>query len=206
VLDARLLPVAIELLSTSVATRLAISNEETHPILLIRYAGTPETVAFQTGETIKQLRSVDATANCVALDMDEGYWRGLAALPLQDENQLSWRANVRPTELQAFLRLAMEDGGRACPSSSLWHAGVGDGRVRVISSLPEDASQCIASLERLREGARARGGSLVVETAPPEIKKAFEVWAMSGAFVPLMQRVKNRLDPADMLSPGRFKL
>jgi glycolate oxidase subunit GlcD len=204
VLDARLLPVAIELLSSSAAARIAVSNEETQPTLLIRYAGTPETVAFQTEETIKQLRSVDATVNCVALDIDEKYWHELAALPLRDENQLSWRASVRPTELPAFLKLAMEDGGSACPSSSLWHAGVGDGRLRVISSPAEDAGSCIASLERLRAVARARGGSLVIEDAPPEIKKAFEVWGGWSASVPLMQRVKNRLDPAATLSPGRF--
>ena len=205
VLDARLLPVAIELLSTSAAARVAVSNEETHPTLLIRYAGTPETVAFQTEETIKRLRSVDATANCVALDMDEKYWHELAALPIHDENQLRWRASVRPTELQGFLKLAMEDGGSTHPSS-LWHAGVGDGRLRVMSSPAEDAASCVASLERLRAVARASGGSLIVEDAPTEIKKAFEVWGASGASVPLMQRVKNQLDPANTLSPGRFKL
>jgi glycolate oxidase subunit GlcD len=205
VLDARLLPVAIELLSTSAAARIAVSNEETHPTLLIRYAGTPQTVAFQTEETIKRLRSVDATANCVALDMDEKYWHELAALPIHDENQLRWRASVRPTELQGFLKLVMEDGGSTHPSS-LWHAGVGDGRLRVMSSPAEDAASCVASLERLRAVARASGGSLIVEDAPTEIKKAFEVWGASGASVPLMQRVKNQLDPANTLSPGRFKL
>jgi glycolate oxidase subunit GlcD len=206
VLDARLLPVAIELLSSSAAERIAISNVETHPTLLIRYAGTPETVAFQTVETLKLLRSDDATVNCVALDTDENYWRELAALPLHDENQLSWRASVRPTELQAFLKLAMDDGGSARLSSSLWHAGVGDGRVRVINSQAEDAGSCLASLERLRAGARALGGSLVIEDAPPEIKKAFEAWGVWGASLPLMQRVKNQLDPTGTLSPGRFKL
>jgi glycolate oxidase subunit GlcD len=206
IIDARLLPVAIELLSTGAAARIAVSNEEAHPTLLVRYAGTPETVAFQTEETIKQLRVEDATMNSVALEGDQKHWNNLAALSLRDENQLSWRAGVRPTELQAFLKLAMEDNSSARPSSFLWHAGVGDGRVRVISSAAEDTSQCVASLERLRAGARARGGSLVIEDAPTEIKKAFEVWGISDASLPLMQRVKNQLDPADTLSPGRFKL
>jgi glycolate oxidase subunit GlcD len=204
ILDARLLPVAIELLSTGVAARIAVSNEEAHPTLLIRYAGTPETVAFQTEETIKRLRGGDATINSVALEGDQKHWNNLAALSLRDENQLSWRAGVRPTELQAFLKLAMEDNGSADSSSALWHAGVGDGRVRVISSAVEDEASCVASLERLRAGARAWGGSLVIEDAPTEIKKAFEVWGIPGASLPLMQRVKNQLDPADTLSPGRF--
>jgi glycolate oxidase subunit GlcD len=206
VMDARLLPVAIELLSSSAAERIAVSNAETHPALLIRYAGTPETVAFQAEETIKRLRRVDATMNCAALEGDEKYWRELAALPLCEENQLSWRAGVRPTELPAFLKLAMKDGGSAFSSSSLWHAGVGDGRLRVISSTAEDAGSCIASLERLRAVAGARGGSLIIESASLEIKRALDAWSMWGAYVPLMRRVKDQLDPADTLSPGRFKM
>jgi FAD/FMN-containing dehydrogenase len=206
ILDARLLPVAIELLSTGAAARIAVSNEEAHPTLLVRYAGTPETVAFQTEETIKRLRGENATVNSIAIEGDQEHWNNLAALSLRDENQLSWRAGVRPTELQAFLKLAMEDNSSARPSSLLWHAGVGDGRVRVISSAAEDEALCVASLERLRAGARARGGSLVIEDAPTEIKKAFEVWGIPGASLPLMQRVKSQLDPAGTLSPGRFKL
>ena len=68
VLDARLLPVAIELLSSSAAARIGVSDEDAHPALLIRYAGMPETIAFQTAETAKLLRSADATAISNASD------------------------------------------------------------------------------------------------------------------------------------------
>src|SRR5205085_12437856 len=47
VLNARLLPVAIELLSSSAAARIGVSDEDAYPALLIRYAGMPETIAFQ---------------------------------------------------------------------------------------------------------------------------------------------------------------
>jgi glycolate oxidase subunit GlcD len=200
VVDAGLLPVAIELLSSGVALSLAVSNVKTHPALLIRYAGTPETVAFQTEETIKRLRTADATVtSCVS--EDERYWRELAALPLQNEHQLIWRASMLPTELQSFLKLAMSGGGGpAFATSSLWHAGVGTGRLRVLTPLAEDAVSCAAGLESLRAHARRTGGSLVIESATSTL----DAWGDAGPQRVLMGRVKKELDPNDLLSPGRF--
>ncbi|MDT5121761.1 MAG: glycolate oxidase binding subunit, partial [Acidobacteriota bacterium] len=203
VLDARLLPVAIELLSSSAAARIGVSDEDAHPALLIRYAGMPETIAFQTAETAKLLRNAGATVISDASDDDE-YWRKLSALPLDDENQLIWRASMKPTEIETFLNQTMRDGGSTSSSSSLWHAGVGDGRLRVMNPLMDDAVSCVASLERLRVQARALGGSFVIESAPMKIKNAIDVFDVPGASASLMQRIKHQLDPADTLSPGRF--
>jgi glycolate oxidase subunit GlcD len=201
VLDARLLPVAIELLSSSAAARIGVADAQ--PALLIRYAGMPETIAFQTAETAKLLRNAGATVISDASDDDE-YWRKLSALPLPEENQLIWRASMKPTELETFLNQAMRDGGSTFSSSSLWHAGVRDGRLRVMNPLMDDAVSCVASLERLRASARAVGGSLVIESAPMKIKNAIDVFDVPRASASLMQRIKNQLDPADTLSPGRF--
>ncbi|PYS46214.1 MAG: hypothetical protein DMF68_19850 [Acidobacteria bacterium] len=205
ILDARLLPVAVELLSSRAASRIGVSNAETHPILLVRFAGTHGTVTFQTEETVRLFHNEDAKLTSYASDDDESYWQKLSALPLQNENQLVWRANVLPSELQAFLNHAMNDDcANLHSSSSLWHAGVGDGRLRVISSSMDDAARAVASLESLRARARASAGSLVIESAPTSIKSAIDSWGMTGRTVPLMRRVKNQLDPANAFSPGRF--
>ena len=203
ILSARLLPVAVELLSAGVASRIGASNEETRSTLLVRYAGTHGTVAFQTEETVRLFHKEDAKIISYASDDDEGYWRELSALPLQNANQLIWRANVLPSELQSFINYAMRDGG-ASLSSSLWHAGVGDGRLRVISSPISDVASCVALLESLRGRARTLGGSLVIESALTEIKSVIDCWGMTGMTVPLMRRIKNQLDPADAFSPGRL--
>ena len=201
--EARLLPVAVELLSPIASARVGVSNEETHPTLLIRYAGTPGTVAFQVERTVEMLRREDAETASYVSD-DEKYWRELNALSLQNNNQLVWRARMLPTELEAFLDQAMKDGHSAIFSSSLWHAGIGDGRLCVISSSTEDAASCVASLESLRARARALGGSLVIESAPVEIKSSIDAWGEAGAASALARRVKEQLDPQGRLSPGRF--
>ena len=47
-------------------------------------------------------------------------------------------------------------------------------------------------------------GSVVVHAAPPEVRGAVDVWGAPPAALPLMQAVKDRLDPGRRLAPGRF--
>jgi glycolate oxidase subunit GlcD len=200
-LDARLLPVAVELLSPGVAQRLSIPNEDTYPALLIRYAGTFETVAYQLEQTVKLLNDDPARVQFATFQEDAKYWRGLAALPLEEAYPLIWRARLLPTELGLFLDRAMKEGSPAFTSVSLWHAGVADGRLRVLNASNEGAASCAASLKRLRANAH---GALVIENAPQEIKHSIDAWGDIGPKASLMRRVKQELDPYGLLSPGRF--
>jgi glycolate oxidase FAD binding subunit len=204
-LDAKLLPVAVELLSAGVAGRLSIPNDERYPSLLIRYAGTPETVAYQTVQTMKILREVSESTQRATLDEDDGCWGGLAALPVQGDSNLIWRAQFLPSALNEFLTRALRDEGPALPSSSLWHAGLADGRLRVMSSVYEPTAATIAGLENFRALAqRLNGGRLVIEHAPQEIRESFDAWGDFGSKTALMRRVKDALDPNHLFSPGRF--
>ena len=60
------------------------------------------------------------------------------------------------------------------------------------------------SLERLREKIETLKGSLVIESAPGEIKSEIDAWGNDYSSQPLMRRVKEQLDPQKLLSPGRF--
>jgi glycolate oxidase FAD binding subunit len=87
----------------------------------------------------------------------------------------------------------------------MWHAGMGDGRLRAITKPPVYHREAVRALERLRQRAETLGGHLVVESAPIEIKNEFDAWGGFGSAAELMKRVKSELDSQNLLSPGRFE-
>lgn len=201
-LAAKLFPVALELLSPSMAQRVGVPAGDSGCSLLIRFAGTERAVAYQAERAQLLLLNEERIDAAIRPDDDAGLWRTLAAAPLKPDAALSWRAQMRPSQLGPFLEAFMMDGSEVFSSSS-WQAGAGDGRLRVTSS-NTDAWAWLASLEVQRERARSAGGSLIIETAPEEIKRALDAWGDAGSVTGLIERVKRQLDPQGMFCPGRF--
>jgi glycolate dehydrogenase FAD-binding subunit len=133
----------------------------------------------------------------------------LGALPFE-KAEYALKAAFPPAELAGVL----EDlgGGRQrwgggpisahAATGVLWMAsGLREG------DLPADGPMfpmAVQGITEARERLAARGGSLVVVKAPPELKRAVDVWGPAGDAIGLMRRVKERFDPDRRLSPGRF--
>jgi glycolate oxidase FAD binding subunit len=81
-------------------------------------------------------------------------------------------------------------------------ADLGVGVVRVGTT--DDAATGIKLLEQLRAAARQLGGTLFVERAPLELKHGVDSWGEVRSGAELMRGIKRELDPAGLLSPGRF--
>ena len=112
---------------------------------------------------------------------------------------------MRPTDLISFLDEVMQlEKNEAFHSSLMWHAGLGDGRLRALANPPVYYREAVRALEALRQKAVTLGGNLVVENASLEIKKEFDSWGNDGSSAELMRRVKAQLDPQGLLAPGRF--
>jgi len=57
----------------------------------------------------------------------------------------------------------------------------------------------------LREALAAEVGSLVVERAPLDLKRAADVWGpLPETALAVMKRLKAEFDPRRVLNPGRF--
>ena len=200
---ANFFPAAIEILSSSLSNELGLSSKDDDAALLIRFAGSARAVITETAQALKALR--EAGLRCATHDDDASLWQGIAAAPLQTKHDLSWRTRVRSTELPAICKeVALLEREEAWRSSIRWHAGLGDGRLRVMAKTPVYHQEAVRALERLRQTAEDRGGSLVIEKAPVEIKREFDSWGSLGSAGELMKRVKQQLDSQNSFSPGRF--
>jgi glycolate oxidase FAD binding subunit len=67
----------------------------------------------------------------------------------------------------------------------------------------DEARQAVA-LNELRAAAAAAGGTMILERAPVKVKQAVSVWGQPGTDFPAMKAIKSRLDPGNVLNPGRY--
>jgi FAD/FMN-containing dehydrogenase len=213
VANSQLLPVAVELLSPGMAKEVWLGDESEEFMLLARFAGTDGAVEYQLARAseIIEERAKGARVSCET-ENDFILWSRLASASASSARQprdLVWRACVPPDALGIFLSRLPEVSPYAARTT--WHAGAGDGRLRVFESMPGagheyDRDKLVAQrfLGELRESARASGGSLVVERATARFLHEFDSWGLSDSAAFLMRRVKEQLDPSDTFSPGRF--
>jgi glycolate oxidase FAD binding subunit len=69
---------------------------------------------------------------------------------------------------------------------------------------PPAVSTIAGIIADLRKEAEAAGGNLVIESAPPVLKKNISVWGRPGPSFLYMKAIKTALDPMHLLNPGRF--
>lgn len=195
--------VAVELVSPRMVEQLDLGNRAVGYGLLIRFVGTARAVVTQTARALKLLR--DKTLQCETHDEDGLLWGRLGSAldrPLPD---ISWRASVSPTNLEAFANdVAALESEETSHVHFKWQAGVGDGRLRAAARAPVYHREAVQVLERLRQRAEDLGGNLIIERAPIEIKNEIDSWGEFGSTAELMKRIKQQLDPENFLSPGRF--
>jgi len=117
ILDARLFPVAVELLSAAFGRGIGAASENGE-MLLIRFAGNEKGVAYQLEQALMHLKRAAIKSSEVLTD-DSQLWQKLAAIPV--EHTPSFATRVLPTKLAESL---------SSLRGSLWQAGVADGRIR----------------------------------------------------------------------------
>ena len=117
IVDARLFPVAVELVSSAFSKRIGIVSDEA--TLLVRFAGNERGVAYQIEQALIHLKN--ATVKSIeVLDDDPQLWQSVAALPLQESTSFATR--VLPSKLSEPIS--------SLDPETLWQAGVADGRLR----------------------------------------------------------------------------
>jgi glycolate oxidase FAD binding subunit len=175
--------------------------------LTVVFEGIEPGVEAQAAAAVELLGQVGEAA-VAGPGRTEAALNQLGALPFE-KAEFALKATFPPAELAGVLGDLM--GGRfhlAGPVSAhaatgvLWMAsGLREGDLPVDS---QAFSMTVREVTEARERLAARGGSLVLVKASPELKRAVDVWGPASDAIGLMRRVKERFDPDRRMSPGRF--
>ena len=117
-------------------------------------------------------------------------------------NDVVCKVSVPLSHIEAVFRYAEEIRVRDGLDFSLTgHAGSGIVYIHMCDPDPSSIPEIVSGL---REQAIASHGSLVVSAALAETKRRMDVWGRSGGDVELMRGLKMKMDPRNVMSPGRF--
>jgi glycolate oxidase FAD binding subunit len=124
-------------------------------------------------------------------------------LPSGEADETVLKISAPPNELAGVLDSVLGAAGRRDVKATITGHAASGVTVAGLSGGGTDAQAEI--VEELREIRSRRGGSVVLQSAPLDLKKRVGTWQTSGRDdLGLMRRVKEKFDPRGGLNPGRF--
>ena len=187
--------------------------------LLALLAGRKVAVKRKADELAKGLEGVAAgPVERLSSSEDARLWQALTDLGWGDEAsspagsgprglpQLAVRISVLPSQVKDVSEMPNGLDRPALRQGVV--ADVGTGLVRLLwwtpDGLPIGLEELEVAIRKLRQGAGQLGGHLVVERCPLELKSRIDVWGDPPEGMVIMRRIKDELDPAGILNPGRY--
>jgi FAD/FMN-containing dehydrogenase len=190
VIASRLFPVAVELLSPGPGAALGFTERSDY-VLLIKFDGSKNGVGYQA-KTASAIIGATPNSGVEVVENDDSVWHRLASMPMKHPEDIILRISVKPADSDLLI-------SELETQKLEFQVSTGTGCIRVFSP-----SAHAADMTSLRRAAHYLGGSLIIENAPPEVKKEFGAWGDLADTKGLMERIKQQLDPDHLLSPGRF--
>lgn len=177
---------------------LLVNSEHAGPTLVTGFGGDAETVTWQ----LEQARRIMELNSAIGVKEVEGESfqklndaiRAFAESE-NDSRTVIVQVNLKRTDIAEFAENVLNNNAEML-------ALLGSG---VLYLKMEQVERLAETLATLRERVVAAHGSLIIESAPPELKQQLDVW---GPVDPrarnLMQQLKARFDERNLLNPGRF--
>lgn len=197
-------PVALEMLDAD-NSRYVLPVALGNWFVVARFSGTKATMAVAR-DLSAGCAQENGARTTVTVDDAAALWQKIADLPAgmreKSPDALSVRLSVPPAELQNTLRLTTDIAAaqNLAPPSFFAHAAIAS----VYASVLGDPAALGQFVSQLRPVLHKLHGHMLIESAPPAMRKTTDVWDEVGASMKLMQSIKHKFDPNNILNPGRF--
>jgi len=200
-----LLPSAVELIDENAANRL---GEKSKYLLAFSIEGVEEAVTRQIAEISDTAKKDGATSVKVLKGTeDQRFWvrvRDFAddvtkdfayPLILKSNFVISKHSEV----FAAYEKLVQNAGFNA---AFIAHGGNGILYTYILENAGK--SGIVELVNKLTAEAVKFDGNLIIESCPRDIKEKISVWGQKRHDQIIMRRLKEKMDPQDVLNPGRF--
>lgn len=196
-------PVAVEVLNPSAAKLVATAaRSQSHPnssVLCIGLEGTRREVDWQVDTLMQELSTCAIQSHERIAEPDAArLWSALTEFPVCADDPLTFQANLLPSQCIEFANRATQQG-----VAVQVHAGNGI----IIGQLPEEAAtieRATSILRDLRRHAKSARGNLQILHCDPEWTGQVPMNGDPEPGASLMKRLKQQLDPQNLLNPGQF--
>lgn len=192
-------PLAIELFDSEIA-RLIESNASGAWHIATRFGGSKATMAAAR-DLCANAANENNARSVETLDDAQKFWRAIADMPATLRESFSdalvVRVSVPPKELQNALQILLETPNAPRIFS---HAAVAS----IYASFQDASASPETFVAKLRAQIHELHGHLIIESAPSTLRKNLNAWDDVNASFKLMQSLKRKFDPNNILNPGRF--
>ena len=204
-------PCALQVINRETLRRLPglDARGEVEAAVLVLLAGRRVAVKRLAGDSARVMERSGARA-VEDLSEAEGdsLWSAVTDLGWAEDGQphLAVKVSILPSQMIDFLATFNSVSEPASRHGLV--ADVGSGLVRLLWWETQAPSSEETLIEDIIKGLRDRMGSytgyVVVERCPTDVKGNINVWGDSLEGMTIMRRIKQELDPAGILNPGRF--
>lgn len=192
-------PLAIELLDGATMKFIEPDAQGAY-FVIARFGGSPATMAAARDFCGQAAEQNNASATESAGDTIR-LWRALANLPatLREKfpDALHLRISIPPQALRQALQLVADF---PVAPHIFSHAAIAS----VYLSFADQYASPESFITKLRAQLHELHGHLIIESAPAPLKQTLGAWDEPGASFKLMQALKRKFDPNNILNPGRF--
>jgi glycolate oxidase FAD binding subunit len=172
---------------------LLTSSEADRHDLGVRFEGFGGGVEQQVSRMIKLGQQAGLSAEPLSDDAAAAFWRR------HDAVRTAAPLRIRVSDARGAFELIARIAGMG---DVAWYATLG---ICFAGGVVRDVAATAAAVTDAREYAESRGGSLVVEAAPAELRARLEPWGrVPPPAFKLMQQLKLRFDHEWRLNSGRF--
>ena len=208
IVGSQTLPMFVNLFVNSDPTRRGTQGptDQNKPMLVVGFGGDPETVAWQLTQCQGIMERNGAVGVTIVEDEPLHHLQETVQEFSADNGNteiVGAKLNLKRTDLAEFASQIMEaDWTPEVQMMALLGSGVLYATIPVASDT--DYQSLAAALTQLRQTAISKQGNLIIEVAPPELKRHIDVWGSVEGTLSLMKQIKAKFDPTGLLNPGRF--